>query len=155
MCVCVLNKAMGDAVGWPSPVRVWGWFGRVNAFPQLLVHLGWCLPGSSPVLTLCCPSYQLHRPRVDATKGWGSPTTEAVVVCHLHVEGAATEAGLLLTVARGGVLGTRPALDTFKGRLSLRTVRLGSRKCFPRFPQASGRGPRTLLLSTYSRQLSA
>ena len=114
VCVCVLNKAMGDAVGWPSPVRVWGWFGRVNAFPQLLVHLGWCLLGSSPVLTLFCPSYQLHQPRVDAIKGWGSPTTKAAVVC-LRVEGAATEAGLLLTVARGGVLGTGPALDTFKG----------------------------------------
>ena len=74
LCVCALNKSVRDAVGWPSPVRVWGWFGRVNAFSQLLVRLGWSLLGSSPALTLSCPGSRLHGPPVDTTKGWGSPT---------------------------------------------------------------------------------
>ena len=72
-CVYTLNKTMGDVIGWPSPVQLWGWFGRVNAFSQLLVHLGWSLPGSSPALTLSCPGYWLHGPPVDTMKGWGSP----------------------------------------------------------------------------------
>ena len=46
-------------------------------------------------------------------------------MCHQHVEGAATEAGPLLTVACGEVLGTGPALDAFKGALSQRTAGWG------------------------------
>lgn len=71
---------------------------------------------------------------------------EAAVVCYQHVEGAATEAGPLLTVAFEEVLGTGPALDAFKGPLFLRIVAggggpcFGSRKHFPPFPGPWGGG---------------
>lgn len=86
---------------------------------------------------------------------------EAAVVCYQHVEGAATEAGPLLTVAFEEVLGTGPALDAFKGPLFLRIVAGGGgamlwlQEALPTFPWALGRGLRALLLSTYSRQCSA
>ena len=50
-------------------------------------------------------------------------------MCHQHSEGAATEAGPLLTIACGEVLGTGPALDAFKGPLSPRTAGWGVGGC--------------------------
>lgn len=85
----------------------------------------WLVPaGQQPCINPLLPWLPAARAPSGHHKGVGLPH-KATVVCHQHVEGAATEAGPLLTVACGEVLGTGPALDAFKGALSQRTAGWG------------------------------